>query len=119
MSAAMHAKGACGPAPSWPTWGHHVEEASPHFDYDALKKTLFSLLFANLAAGVMEFEQHRGSPAAEDELEPLTRAALERGRETSLPQSLAAVAQLNRQVRRIGTFFEAQDVLVTPVLAAD
>jgi amidase len=99
--------------------GHHVEEAAPHFDYDVLQQTIFSILFANLAAGVTEFEQQRGSPAAPDELEPLTQAALERGRAMTLPQYFAAVAQLNRQVRRIGAFFESQDVLVTPVLATE
>ena len=99
--------------------GHHVEEAFPQFDYELIQKSIFNLLFANLAAGVADFEQQRGSPAAEDELEPLSRAALERGRTMTLPEYLAAVAQLNRQVRRIGSFFEAQDVLVTPVLATD
>jgi amidase len=99
--------------------GHHVEVASPHFDFEVLQKTIFSILFANLAAGIADFERQRDRPAAQDELEPLSRAALERGRSMSLDQYLAAVAQLNRQVRRIGAFFEAQDVLVTPVLAVD
>jgi amidase len=99
--------------------GHHVEEAAPHFDFEVLQKTIFSLLYANLAASVGDYEQLRGVPAADEELEPLSRAALERGRSMTLAQYLAAVAQLNRQVRRIGTFFEAQDVLVTPVLATD
>ena len=99
--------------------GHHVEEASPHFDFEVMQKTIFSILFANLAVGIADFERQRGRPAAEDELEPLSRAALERGRSMSLAHYLEAVAQLNRQVRRIGAFFETQDVLVTPVLAAD
>jgi amidase len=99
--------------------GHHVEEAAPHFDFELLQKTIFSILFANLAAGVAEFEQQRGSPARDDELEPMSRAALERGRAMTLIDYFAALAQLNRQVRRIGVFFESQDVLVTPVLAAD
>jgi amidase len=99
--------------------GHHVEEASPQFDFDVLQKTIFSILFANLAVGVADFERQRARPAAADELEPLSRAALERGRSMTLAQYLEAVAQLNRQVRRIGAFFETQDVLVTPVLAVD
>lgn len=99
--------------------GHHVEEAAPHFDFDVLQKTIFGILFANLANGVGEFELHRGAPAGEGELEPLSRAAIERGRAMTLSDYLAAIAQLNRQVRRIGAFFEAQDVLVTPVLATD
>ncbi len=99
--------------------GHHVEEAAPHFDFELLQKTIFSILFANLAASVGEYEQQRGSPASEDELEPVSRAAIERGRAMTLPEYLAAIAQLNRQVRRIGAFFESQDVLVTPVLATD
>jgi amidase len=99
--------------------GHHVEEAAPHFDFELLQKTIFSILFAHLAAGVADFEQQRGTPVSEGELEPITLAALERGRSMSLTQYFAALAQLNRQVRRIGTFFEAQDVLVTPVLATE
>ena len=81
--------------------GHHVEEAAPHFDYDLLQKTIFNLLFANLAANIAEYEQQRGTPAAEEELEPLTLAALERGWTLTLAQYLAAIAQLNRQVRRM------------------
>ena len=99
--------------------GHHVEEAAPHFDFELLQKTIFSILFANLAVTVGDYEQQRGAPARDEELEPLSRAAIERGRAMSLAQYLGAIAQLNRQVRRIGTFFEAQDVLVTPVLATD
>ena len=99
--------------------GHYVEESVPHFDYDLLQKTVFSILFAHLAAGIAEIEQQRGSPAAEEELEPISRAALERGRAMTLTQYFAALALLNRQVRRIGAFFEAQDVLVTPVLATE
>lgn len=99
--------------------GHQVEEAAPSFDFEVLQKTIFCILFANLGAAVAEFERQRGTPAAENELEPLSRAALERGRSMSLEQYFAAVAQLNRQVRRIGDFFETHDVLVTPVLATD
>ena len=99
--------------------GHHVEEAAPSFDFDALQRTIFRILFANLAAGVSEFERQRGTPAAAQELEPLSRAALELGRAMTLEQYFAAVAQLNRQVRRIGDFFESHDILVTPVLATD
>jgi amidase len=98
--------------------GHQLEETSPQFDYGALQKAVFDILVANLAAGVDDFEQQRGRPAGEDELEPITRAAVERGRSMSLPQYLAAVSRLNREVRRIGAFFESHDVLVTPVLAA-
>jgi amidase len=99
--------------------GHHVEEAMPHFDFDLLQKTVFSILFAHLAMGIGEYEKQRGAPAAPGELEPLSQAALERGRAMTLEQYLTAVAQMNRQVRRIGAFFEAQDVLMTPVLATD
>ena len=99
--------------------GHHVEEATPHFDFELLQRTIFSILFANLAVAVTDFEQQRGAPARDDELEPLSRAAIERGRAMTLPEYLGAIAQLNRQVRRIGAFFEAQDVLVTPMLATD
>ena len=99
--------------------GHHVEDASPHFDFDVMQKSIFNILFANLAAGISDGERHRERPAAVDELEPLTRAAIERGRSLSLEEYLDAIAQLNRQARRIGAFFEAHDVLVTPVLAVD
>ena len=100
--------------------GHHVEEAAPHFDFELLQKTIFSILFANLAAAVGEFEQQRGSPAARRTNSSRCRGRrIERGRAMTLAEYFAAIAQLNRQVRRIGAFFEAQDILVTPVLAAD
>lgn len=99
--------------------GHHIEETGPQFDFEALQKAVFDILFGNLAVTVDDFVQQRGRPAEEDELEPLTRAAVERGRAMSLAHYLGAIARMNREVRRIGAFFESHDVLVTPVLAAE
>ncbi len=99
--------------------GHQIEETGPQFDFEALQKAVFDILIGNLAVTIDDFVQQRGRPADDDELEPLTRAVVERGRAMSLADYLGAIARMNREVRRIGAFFESHDVLVTPVLAAE
>jgi len=98
--------------------GHRVDEAAPEFDCAALQRDVFTMLFGNLAATVGAWERAQCEPAREDQLEPLSRAAIERGRAMSLDAYLAALAGINREVRRIARFFEEYDVLLTPTLAA-
>ncbi len=97
--------------------GHQIEEASPQFDCRALQNAVFTILFGNMAASVSAWERQRGAPA-EEGLEPLSWAAVQRGRTVSLETYLDALNLVNREVRRLASFFETYDVLVTPTLAA-
>lgn len=97
--------------------GHTVEEATPVFDAVALSAACGTLLVTGLAANVIAREAQLGRGARDDELESVTRAAIALGRQTTGTQYAASFAAINREVRRIGQFFGAVDVFVTPTLA--
>jgi amidase len=59
-----------------------------------------------------------GRPVAEGDVEPLTWAMYERGREISAAQFQLAIASLQLASRQIAGFFEQHDVWLTPTLGA-
>lgn len=98
--------------------GHQVEERAPQFDYPALLDAMMTVLLTGLAAMVEARETVLGRAAGPDELEPATRAAVEFGRSVSGVRYAAQFGRINREVRRIGHFFESVDILLTPTLSA-
>ena len=97
--------------------GHDVDQGSPEFDGAALAGASGTLLLTGLAAFVEAREAQLGRSAREDELEPVTRAAIAVGRKVTGLHYTSRFAVINREVRRIARFFENVDVLVTPTLA--
>lgn len=98
--------------------GHHVEERAPQFDYPALLDAMMTVLLTGLATLVDAREAQLGRPAGTDDLEPATRAAVEFGRTVTGVRYAAQFGRINREVRRIGQFFETTDILLTPTLSA-
>jgi amidase len=98
--------------------GHHVEERMPQFDYPALLDAVMTVMLTGLAANVHARALQLGRPPGPDDLEPVTHAAIARGRMVSGMQYAAQFALINREVRRIGHFFETADLLLTPTLSA-
>ncbi len=97
--------------------GHDVVEDGPALpDPDSLD--IFIDVFGPMVAlGVGFGEQLAGRPAAEDEIEPLTRAVVEHAHGLSSTAYLTALAQLQLIARHTVAFFADYDVLMTPVLA--
>jgi amidase len=62
------------------------------------------------------WEQQRGRPITEDEVEPQTYAVLRRAREKTLDFYLSSLARMQLEVRRMAAFFDDHDVLVTPTM---
>ncbi len=98
--------------------GHDVEQRAPQYDHEALFSAVMTVLMTGLAANVEAREKQLGRPALRDELEPATHAAVARGRATSGVQYASQFPLINREVRRIGQFFETVDILLTPTMAA-
>ena len=98
--------------------GHSVEQAAPQFDHDTLFDAVMTLLLTGLAASVDAREAQLGRAARADELEPVTHAAVARGRSISGTVYASRFALINREVRRIGHFFEDYDILLTPTMMA-
>ena len=98
--------------------GHDVEERSPVFDAAALSAACSTLLLTGLAASVEAREAQLGRKAGEEDLERVTHAAIALGRKVTGVQYAASFTAINREVRRIGHFFETVDVFVTPTLTS-
>jgi amidase len=97
--------------------GHDVVPVSPPFPgRDVLE--LFVKAFGPLVSlGIGYGEYLASRPPSEDEIEPLSRAVMERSRAMPSVAYLAAVAQLQALARGIVASFAEYDVLLTPALA--
>jgi amidase len=96
--------------------GHHVDEL-PQAPYDdaALAKDFLLTWFVYLAWEVEEAKRLTGAGDESFERDTLIMAAL--GRATSGVDYVDAVERRHQHTRRLGTFFESYDLLLTPTLA--
>lgn len=90
--------------------GHEVEESRPEFDGAALGAACGTLLITGLAAHVEAREAQLGRSARPDEMDAVVHAAIALGRKVTGIQYASRFAVINREVRRIGRFFETADV---------
>jgi amidase len=97
--------------------GHDVVEVSPPFPgRDVLE--LFVKAFGPLVSlGIGYGEYLASRPPTDDDIEPLSRAVMERSRAMPSVAYLAAVAQLQALARGIVAAFADYDLLLTPALA--
>jgi Asp-tRNA(Asn)/Glu-tRNA(Gln) amidotransferase A subunit family amidase len=96
--------------------GHHVEEADPQVDGDAIVPTFLTLSAANT---VINVEGHpAGKRPVADELEKVTWAMYERGQRVTGPDYVRATQTAHRIGRQTAAFYARHDVLLTPGLAA-
>ncbi|HEX6143209.1 MAG TPA: amidase [Geminicoccaceae bacterium] len=97
--------------------GHHVEEAAPTFDAEALD-LIFMTIFAVGATGNIELRARlAGRELDPSGFEPLTWRMIERAREVRGPDFVGMVNRMHAIARQIAPFFETYDVLLTPSLA--
>ena len=98
--------------------GHQVEEATPPDWQDERVIPLFSILWAvGIASFVSWGKGLAGREPREDELEPLTWAFYRQAQELPATVYAGALAQAQAYARRLVTFWERYDVLLTPSLA--
>ncbi|MFD5828183.1 amidase [Lentzea sp. NPDC060358] len=96
--------------------GHHVEELpEAPFDDAVLAKDFLLTWFVNLAWKVADAKRLTGAPDIAFERDTLLMAAL--GRATSSVDYVDAVHRRHEHTRRLSTFFESYDLLLTPTLA--
>ena len=96
--------------------GHHVEEADPGVDGDAIVPAFLTLSAANT---VVNLDGHptKGRGPHPDEVEKVTWAMYERGKRVSGPDYVRAVNTAHRLGRQMAAFHADYDVLLTPGLA--
>jgi amidase/6-aminohexanoate-cyclic-dimer hydrolase len=96
---------------------HAVAEAKPALGTEEMLVPLMKVVACGTAMGIERRIQALGREPGPDELEPVTRGALELGRRTSGADYLLALATLHALGRRVAQFFLDYDVLLLPVLA--
>ncbi|ORI27254.1 amidase [Rhodococcus sp. 1168] len=94
--------------------GHHVERATPTFDWDEFLEATAKAWAAFLAESVAGIEAMTGTGAGPENLETTTWACVQYGRGLSMLEMAAANATFNTISREVGRFFQNYDVLLTP-----
>lgn len=94
--------------------GHAVEEASPSFDYDCLRRACIRGWAVAIMAGIETLVTATKRQPSLDYLETATLSAYEFGRRLSVLEVLEVPAMLNKICRSVAPFFESYDMLLTP-----
>ena len=97
--------------------GHVVTEARPALRTEEMLVPLLKVVACGTAMAIERRIKALGREPGADDLEPVTRGALEVGRRTSGAEYLIALATLHALGRRVARFFADHDVLLMPVLA--
>ncbi len=96
--------------------GHHVEEANPAIDGDAVVPTFLTLMSVNTVVNLAG-NPTKGRPARPDEVEKVTWATAQLGERVSAADYVRATQTAHRLGRQMAAFHERWDVLLTPGLA--
>jgi amidase len=96
--------------------GHHVEEANPVIDGDAVVPTFITLVAANTVVNLAGHPT-KGRSAHEDEVEKVTWATAKLGERVSGADYVRATQTAHRLGRQMAAFHGQWDVLLTPGLA--
>lgn len=97
--------------------GHDVEPAVLEVDSDALRDATRTIIQASVRAAVDERAALLGRSPGEEDLEPFTRAMVERAKEETAADYARAIKIVHAAGRRLGRFFTRYDVLLTPTMA--
>jgi amidase len=97
--------------------GHEMVEAAPELDGSAFTRAFFTMVCGETRAGIEEAELLVGRKANWADFEPATWALNLLGQQLSAGDFARAVHLLKDSAQRLGYFFEAYDMLLTPTLA--
>jgi amidase len=97
--------------------GHEVVEVSAPFPGRDLLELFVKVFGPLVSLGIGYGEYLASRPPADEDIEPLSRAVMERSRAMPSVTYLAAVAQLQALARGIVAAFAEYDLLLTPALA--
>src|SRR5690349_8231516 len=96
--------------------GHEVEEVTPPFPPAEVLDAFINVFGPAIALGIEAVIGINGRQPEEDEIEPLSRALLDRARVTPAIAYMGTLTQLQALARRIVGFFADYDLLLTPAL---
>jgi len=97
--------------------GHHVEEACPEFDREAMISSYLLTVAAGVARRAESAGEVIGRPLRPSDVEPGTWFMVQIGRAYSALDLARSRDIIHRQSRRVAAFFQRYDLLLTPTLA--
>jgi amidase len=97
--------------------GHHVEEARPIFDAEALKWDMFTIVGCNLLQALHHRAQVLGRTHTPEDVERITWHWAERCRTRTGQDMARAIGTIHATARALGRFFNQHDILLTPTCA--
>ncbi len=97
--------------------GHRIEPARLEIEREELGRAVQTVIGANIRATALDRASALGRELREDDLEPITRAMVERAREASAADYARGVRVIHATGRRVAAFLERYDLLLTPTMA--
>lgn len=97
--------------------GHIVEPARPDADHPAMMQAWTDIVACGTALTVRTELETLGRPLREDDLERVSRTALDHAASLDGADYLRAITTIHRYGRQMARFFEDWDMLLTPTLA--
>jgi Asp-tRNA(Asn)/Glu-tRNA(Gln) amidotransferase A subunit family amidase len=98
------------------TLGHHVIEANPDIEREAVIPTFLTLMAANTAVNIASHPT-AGRPARQDEVEKVTWGSAQMATRINAADYVRATQTAHRLGRQMAAFHAHYDVLLTPALA--
>lgn len=100
------------------TLGHHVEWVIPDIDFHAAYEAQTACYIMNFSQVISDLMEKKGlEKPPVDLIEPMCIRVWEEGRFASYTQRANMQAAFNDTSRRLGTFFEDWDIILTPTMA--
>ncbi|MEZ5817006.1 MAG: amidase family protein [Hyphomicrobiaceae bacterium] len=97
--------------------GHDVFEHDPEFDGVASVKRFTDMWFFGFDGRFEGYAAKTGRKIGPDTLEPVTLKIYEHAKRLKAADFFAAVAEVNSARRKLGKFFEAADIWLSPMIA--
>lgn len=96
--------------------GHHVEEARPDFDRDALAQATRLIIGANVRAALEAGARARGRPLEAGDVERVTWEFAAVGGAHTAADYARSIGVVHRTGRAVGRFFTRHDIILSPTM---
>jgi amidase len=97
--------------------GHEVEEVTPPWQIEGLSELFGAVFSTHIALSIAYSGMVAGREPTADDMEPMSWAIYSMVKNLGAVESMAAAVQLQSHTRRLVSFLEPYDALLTPALA--
>jgi amidase len=97
--------------------GHEVEEVTPPWQIEGLSELFGAVFSVHISLSIAYSGMVAGREPTAEDMEPMSWAIFSMVKKLGAVESMAAVVQLQSHTRRLVSFLEPYDALLTPALA--